>query len=147
MIRFCCLIPFLLSVLLAGAAAQTSQNTAPAQQPAQEIPVIDGALGPCSLQLTLMDGNARPVYAAKVNVHIAYGFGGFHKLDLEASTNVDGKIRFTGLPARVHNAPLVFHAIKDQLTGFANYDPASECQGKHDIVMKPEQKQAPAGSQ
>src|SRR6266550_2496219 len=39
-----------------------------------------------------------PVYAAKIKVHIAYGFMSAHKLDLEVGTNSDGKARFTGLP-------------------------------------------------
>ncbi len=52
-----------------------------------------------------------PVYNAKINVHIAYGFGSFHKLDLEVSTNADGKARFIGLPNRLKRA-LTFYATE-----------------------------------
>ncbi len=104
---------------------------------------MDGGAGPCSLELTVTDGKGKGVYAATVKVHMAYGFAGVRKLDLEAGTNWDGKVKFTGLPAKVHNPPLEFHASKDQLTGLANYNPATECQAKHDIIL--EKVKPPAG--
>ena len=96
---------------------------------------MDGEAGPCSLELTINSPDGKPLYAAKVKVHIAYGFGGFHRLDLEAGTNWEGKLKFTGLPARVHRPPLEFNASKDDLQGVATYDPAAECQGKHDLTL------------
>lgn len=93
----------------------------------------------------MTDGHAKPVYAATVKVRIAYGFGGIRKLDLEAGTNSDGKVKFKGLPVKVHNPPLEFHATKDQLAGLASYNPATECQAKHDIVL--EKLAEPTGSQ
>jgi hypothetical protein len=56
-------------------------------------------------------------------------------VDLEAGTNADGKVKFTGLPSRVHRPPLEFHASKGQMAGLASHDPDSECQAKHDIVL------------
>ena len=97
--------------------------------------MVDGALGPCSLELTVSTADGKPAYPAKVKVHIAYGFGGFHKLDLEVGANADGKVKFTGLPARVRRPPLEFAASKDQLVGAATYDPAAECQAKKSIVV------------
>lgn len=113
-----------------------------AQTP-QEIPVIDGNAGPCSVELTVTDGQGKGVYGATVKVHMAYGFGGIRKLDLEAGTNSDGKVRFKGLPIKVHNPPLEFHAAKDDLTGLASFNPATECQAKHDIIL--EKVKPPAG--
>jgi hypothetical protein len=105
---------------------------------------MDGGAGPCALQVTVTSADNKPVYDAKVKVHIAYGFGGFHKLDLEAGTNAEGKVKFVGLPARVRRPPLEFQATKDQLAGVLTYDPATECQAKHDIVLdKPKPSQAP----
>jgi hypothetical protein len=121
---------------------QASPTPTPAAQPAatpsaeQEVPVIDGAIGPCSVAFTVTSADGKPVYAATVKVHITYGFGGFRKMDLDASTNVQGKVTFKGLPAKVHNPPLEFHASKDQLIGLASYDPVTECQAKHDIVLE-----------
>ncbi len=105
-----------------------------AAQP-EKIPVIDGGAGPCSLEFTVT-ADGKPAYAATVKVHIEYGFGGFHKLDLEAGTNSDGKVKFTGLPVRVHRPPLEFHAVKDNFEAFATYDPSAECQAQHAITLQ-----------
>src|SRR5215469_12471277 len=116
--------------------ASTLPEQQPTPSPAQEIPTIDGNAGPCSVEFTVTDGQAKGVYAATVKVHMAYGFGGVRKLDLEAGTNSDGKVRFKGLPAKVHNPPLEFRATKDDLTGLATVNPATECQAKHDIILE-----------
>jgi hypothetical protein len=130
----------LCGLLLASliSAAQTSSNTQSASADsaaAQKVPVIDGAAGSCSLELTIT-ADSKPVYAATVKVHIAYGFGGLHKLDLEASTNVDGKVKFAGLPSKVRRQTLEFNATKDQLAGTMSYDPASECKAVHTITLE-----------
>jgi hypothetical protein len=119
-------------------SAQVAAKPAPqpSATPAQEIPVMDGGAGPCTLDLTVTDGNGKPMYGVTIKVHIAYGFAGIRKLDLEAGTNWDGKVRFKGLPIKVHNPPLEFHATKEDLTGLVSYNPATECQAKHDIVME-----------
>ncbi len=149
--RTCCALCSL--VLLAGAAdswcaAQEQSNPQSAnsdvsQAAAQKTPVMDGAAGPCSLELTVTAADGKPVYGATVKVHIAYGFGGFRRLDLDAGTNVGGKVKFVGLPARVRRPPLEFRGSKDQLAGTVTYDPEKECQANHDLVLgSPEQ---PAG--
>jgi hypothetical protein len=126
-----------LIALAVGAQTKSSQNASGEKPSADaQIPVIDGATGPCSLELTILGADAKPVYNATVKVHITYGFGGFHHLDLQAGTNSDGKVKFTGLPAKVHNPPLEFDATKDQLEGTVNYDPLSECQAKHDLNLE-----------
>ena len=102
---------------------------------AEKTPTMDGGAGPCSLDLTTTAPDGKPAYAATIKVHIAYGFAGAHRLDLEAGTNSEGKVKFTGLPARVHRPPLEFTASKDDLSGVATYDPAAECQAKHEIML------------
>ena len=77
-----------------------------AQAPDENVPVIQGGAGPCSLKLTVRGMDGKPVYAATVKVHIKYGFGGMRRLDLEAGTNSDGKVTFAGLPERVQRPPL-----------------------------------------
>lgn len=119
-----------------AASPAATPSGPPAASAAQDVPVLDGGLGPCSIELQVNDGNAKPVFGVKVNVHIAYGFMGIRKMDLEAQTNINGKVKFTGLPTKVHNPPLEFKASKDQLTGIATNDPSSECQAKHDIVLE-----------
>jgi hypothetical protein len=82
-----------------------------------------------------MGADGKPVYAATVKVHIAYGFGGMRRLDLQAGTNSDGKVKFTDLPRRVSRPPLEFRASKDEFEGVPAYDPSTECQAKHDITL------------
>ncbi len=122
--------------ITASLAAQAGQKekTSPNSQSPQAVPVIDGGAGPCSLDLTVT-ANDKPATVADVKVHITYGFAGIRQLDLEAYTNDDGKVRFTGLPARVHQPPLAFRASKGDLTGMAVYNPESECKAQHEIVM------------
>ena len=102
----------------------------------EKVPSMDGGAGPCSLELTLIGADGKPVYAATLKVHITYGFGGIRRLDLEAGTNSEGKVKFTGLPSRVHRPPLEFRASKDEYEGVAAYDPSAECQAKHDITLE-----------
>lgn len=113
-------------------------------QSADKPAVVDGGLGRCSLEVTVLGPDSKPVYGASVKVHIAYGFGGFHKLDLEVGTDAAGKAKFTGLPERVRRPPLEFDASKDDLSGTLNYDPATECVAMHNITL---QKAADTASQ
>jgi hypothetical protein len=107
-----------------------------AQQPnPNDIPATDAGSGPCSIELAVTSSDGKPVYAAKIDYHAAYGFLGTHKLDMTVYTNADGKAKFTGIPAKVKNPPIEFRAAKDDLVGIATMDPASECQARHDIVM------------
>ena len=122
----------ILAIVFSSFAQSPSPTPTP---PAQDVTVIDGGAGPCSVQFTVTDADAKPQYGATVKVHITYGFAGIRKLDLEVGTNVNGKVKFKGLPEKVHNPPLQFNASKDQLTGMATYNPASECQAMHDIVL------------
>ena len=52
---------------------------------------MDGGAGPCSLDLTITDTDAKPVYAATIKVHIAYGFAGIRRLDLEPAPTPTAK--------------------------------------------------------
>jgi hypothetical protein len=123
-----------LCFVLIALAAQTQSNQNPSTK--SEAPVIDGGIGPCSLELTVLGPDAKPVYNATVKVHITYGFGGFHHLDLQAGTNSGGQVKFTGIPAKVHNPPLEFDATHDQLEGSLNYDPATECHARHELKLE-----------
>ena len=122
----------LCSILVAAPLLSRAQATAPNEK----VPVMEGGAGPCSIELTVLGADGKPVYAATVKVYIKYGFGGIRRLDLEAGTNSDGKVRFAGLPARVQRPPLEFHRSKDEFTGIATFDPSTECQAKRQIALE-----------
>jgi len=124
---------FLVLCVTLAIAAQTQPSAQP--QKADDIPVTDGTSGPCSIELSVTDSDGKPVYAARIDVHLAYGAFGAHKLDMGVYTNAQGKARFTGIPAKVKKPPIEFNAKKDDLLGVATMYPATECQAKHDIVM------------
>ena len=114
-------------ILFSPALAQTPDP--------KSIPVIDGGLGPCTADFTITDPDNKPVYLAKIKVHIAYGFLSARKLDLEISTNFDGKARFTGLPDRTKHG-LFFEASEGDRTGNAFDDPSKTCQAQFSITLR-----------
>lgn len=126
-------IAFLMIGVTLALAAQSQQPAQP-QQP-DDIPVTDGTSGPCSIEFSVTDSDGKPVYAARIDVHLAYGAFGAHKLDMGVYTNAQGKAKFAGIPAKVKKPPIEFNAKKGDLVGVATMDPATECQAKHDIVM------------
>jgi hypothetical protein len=118
------LLPIILSLL---AHAQTPDP--------KSVPVVDGNIGTCSVDFTVNDEAGSPVYAAKIKVHIAYGFMYARKLDLEVGTNSDGKARFTGLPDRVKRG-LFFEASESDRTAEAFDDPATTCKNQFTVVLR-----------
>jgi hypothetical protein len=109
-------------------------QTTPASE-VKAIPSIDGGIGPCSADFSIVDASGAPVYAAKISVHIAYGFMNVRKLDLELGTNADGKARFIGLPDRIKHG-VYFHATEGDRTGEAFDDPANTCKAQFTITIR-----------
>jgi len=128
---------FVVSVLMARAGSMQAQQTTQSQQAAdaKQIPAVDGDAGPCSVEFTVTDGQGHPVYAANINVHIAYGFMGTHKLDLQVGTNFDGKASFTGLPQKVKGGTMYFQASQGVRTGSAFYNPVNNCIASEGIFL------------
>src|ERR1700722_18733863 len=118
------LLPIILSL---SAHAQTPDP--------KSVPVVDGNIGACSVDFTVNDEAGSPVYAAKIKVHIAYGFMYARKLDLEVGTNSDGKARFTGLPDRVKRG-LFFEASEGDRTAEAFDEPANTCKAQFTVVLR-----------
>jgi hypothetical protein len=145
-----CLVGLALTGLLLGLLSRAEVRNAPFPQnssapnaraaaTAEATPnpyLMDGGAGPCAIDLNVTDTAGKPISTALIKVHIAYGFGGFHKLDMSVYSSPEGKARFTGIPAKPKNAPLEFYASKDKLMGVASMDPVAECHAKHDIVME-----------
>lgn len=122
------LLPILTLALVAALQAARGAD-------AQPVPVVDGGVGPCSADFTVTDADGAPLYAAKIKVHIAYGFMYARKLDLEVGTNSDGKARFTGLPERVKHG-LFFEASEGDRTAEAFDDPAATCKAQFTVALR-----------
>jgi hypothetical protein len=117
------------------AHAQDTKTASAETAASHTVPVIDGAIGTCSANFTVTDDNAAPVYDAKIHVHIAYGFMYMRKMDLEVGTNIDGKARFTGLPARTKDG-LAFQASRADRIGTAFVDSSTNCKADLTVVLQ-----------
>jgi hypothetical protein len=120
----------ILGLALGACMAQSSGG----DNSAAKVAVVDGSLGPCSAEFKVTDTAGKPAQDAKISVRIAYGFMSLHKLDLEVTTNSEGKARFEGLPSTVKR-PLEFRAVQGKLEGVAVDDPAKTCKAQHDLVL------------
>ena len=128
----CRLILSIATILFLGFMPARAQQ---APDPHQ-VPVMDGEAGPCSVSFIVTDVKGTPVYDARIKVHIAYGFAGVRRLDLEAATNVDGKTEIKGLPKKVKGEVLYFNAMQGNLRGTYTYDPVTSCDsGKGTIIL------------
>jgi hypothetical protein len=102
--------------------------------PAEKVPEISGNLGGCSVEVRVIDSAGKPVYGAQVSVHIRYGFGGFHRLDLQIGTNTDGLARFVGLTERAR-MPLSFYADYHGRETVVPVDLRQNCHQKQDAAI------------
>jgi hypothetical protein len=127
-------LPFALLAVALSISAFSQNTTAPSPDP-KSIPAVDGAIGPCSADFIVTDAAGSPVYAAKIKVHIAYGFMNARKLDLEVGTNSDGKARFTGLPDRLKHG-LYFEASEGDRTAEAFDDPVKTCKAQFTVALR-----------
>jgi len=103
--------------------------------PPSEVPVINGNLGPCTADFTILDGADKPIYDAKIRVTILYGFMNKRKSDLEIGTNSDGKARFEGLPDKLKKPPLEFKVSSGNLDKTVKHDPASDCHPNFTVAL------------
>lgn len=108
-----------------------AQNSSPDPK---TVPVIDGGIGECSADFTVVNQSGAPVYNATIKVHIAYGFMYWHKLDLQVGTNAAGKARFEGMPERTKQG-LFFRASEGDREGSAFDDPAKTCKAEFTIQL------------
>ncbi len=125
-------VTFVVSAILAlagavGAAAGGPQENATPKDQSKTVPVIEGGIGPCTADFTITDTDGKPLYDAKIKVHISYRFLNAHKLDLEVGTNIDGKARFTGI---------YFYATQGGLEAEAFDDPANNCKAQFTLALR-----------
>lgn len=100
----------------------------------QDVPHVDGDVGICHALFTVHDGSDKPIYNAKIDVTIHYGFMNLRKTDLEVATNADGKARVDGLP-NFPKKPLEFVVHSGTVSKVVTDDPSATCDGKFDVEL------------
>ena len=99
-----------------------------------EIPVVDGGLGSCRADFTVKDGAGKPIYNAKIQITIRYGFLSKRKAELEVGTNSDGKASVTGLP-NLPKRPLEFTVKSGTVEKTVTDDPSNNCNATFDVTL------------
>jgi hypothetical protein len=100
-----------------------------------ETPTISADLGACTADFKVTDAHDKPMYDAKVHVIIRYGFLAKRKTELEAATDSNGQVRFTGMPSDPKR-DIVFDVHKDNMTQSIPYDPTANCHQHFDVKLK-----------
>ena len=95
---------------------------------------ISADLGACSALLTVTGPDGKPVYSARVTARVQYGMMGVKKLDLEAFTGADGRLKIVRLPDSLKK-PLVIHVGKDSLQEVVEFKPEERCHAEFDVHL------------
>jgi hypothetical protein len=109
-------------------------HTATAQSPAASAE-ISADLGPCSAVITVTGADSKPIYGARITARVQYGVMGVKKLDLEAFTGPDGKVKIKRLPESLKK-PMVIHVDKDDKGDQVEFKPAQSCHPTFDVQLR-----------
>jgi hypothetical protein len=112
-------------------------------QPA--VTTVNADLGGCRADFTVKDSSGKPIYGAKIDVSIKYGFMNLRETDLEASTNSDGQAQFTGLP-NFPKKPLDFVVTSGSMSKTITDDPGKVCRTTYDVTLTPAPAPPPGSS-
>ena len=101
---------------------------------AADVPQVSADAGPCWVEFTVTNAANKPVYLAKINTVVRYGFMSKRKTELELSTDSNGKGKFTGLPHDVKK-PLAFDITYQDQSKTVTHDPATNCHATFDVAL------------
>jgi hypothetical protein len=99
------------------------------------IAAISAGLGNCSALVVATGADSKPLYGAKVAARVQYGMMGMKKLDLEAYTGVDGKLKIADLPATLKR-PMRIHVSKDDKDEMVEFDPEKNCHATLNVQLQ-----------
>jgi hypothetical protein len=119
--------------ILVFSLAALGQAPAP-QNPPAPANEISADLGPCSADFKVTDLAGKPIYNAKIAVQIKYGFMAKRKLDLEAATDSNGKVKFVKMPGEARR-PITFKISYGPDTAQVGFDPATNCDPSYVVPL------------
>ena len=118
-------------LMLACSHSNAAQSTPAATTPSE----ISADLGPCSALIIVTNSDSKPIYGAKVTTRIQYGLLGVKKLDLEAYSGADGRIKITNLPETLKK-PMYIHIAKDDMQEIEEFKPEVQCHATLKVQLK-----------
>jgi hypothetical protein len=124
-------IPLLICFMLSCSRLNIAQSTPSPPAPSE----ISADLGPCSALIIVTDSDSKPIYGAKVTTRIQYGLLGVKKLDLEAYSSADGRIKITNLPETLKK-PMYIHIAKDDKQETEVFKPELQCRATFKVQLK-----------
>ena len=92
-----------------------------------DVPSVSGGMGPCTADFTVVDASNKPIYDAKIQVKVKFGFMAKRDTELEVGTDNDGKARIEGLPDKIKKPPMDFTITSGSATKTVSNDPAANC--------------------
>ena len=104
-----------------------------AQEPLQ-VPVVDAHLGECSADFTVVDERGTPIYDAKIDVSLRYGFLGLRRMSLQVGTNSEGKARVDGLPDK-SDRTLRFEISSGSMMDTVLMNTQDRCNGTFKVIL------------
>jgi hypothetical protein len=123
------IVPVLLFMLcIVATHAATAQSQAASAE-------ISADLGRCSAIISVTDADSKPIYGARITARVQHGAMGVKKLDLEAFTGPDGKVKITRLPESLKK-PMVIHVDKDNKGDLVEFKPALSCHATFDVQLR-----------
>ena len=99
-----------------------------------EVPALKAGLGTCAADFVVKDGDGKPVYLATIHSKIRYGALSVKRMDVEVSTNDEGKARIEGLPKKAK--PIVYDIEKAGVKTTAQQDVATSCLASFQVTLK-----------
>jgi hypothetical protein len=102
---------------------------------AGDPPKISADLGSCSADFHVVDGDAKPIYNARVHTLVRSGAFAIRKLDLEVRTDSDGRASIVGLP-EVPKRPITFDVSSESKTSSIAFEPDKQCRAKYEVSLK-----------
>lgn len=102
---------------------------------AADPPKISADLGSCSADFHVTDAGGKPVYNARVHTLIRSGAFAIRKLDLEVSTDSDGRASIIGLP-EVPKRPITFEISSASKASSVAFEPDKQCRAKYEVSLK-----------
>jgi hypothetical protein len=98
-------------------------------------PKVSADLGTCSADFHVTDAAAKPVYNARIHTLIRSGAFAIRKLELEVSTDSDGRASITNLP-EVPKRPITFDISSGAMTSSVAFEPDKQCRAKYEVGLK-----------